>query len=176
MTNLTSTVKPRLKVRQRILSDFAHFVVLKSEGALIAQRQEDVRIALLDDVEQFGETDDNGNSWFELDEPVFTEAIEGRRIRYTWLKRERHLTPANPLPEPELAEDLLRKRGLWLSRKTETEIQRIQQDNPYVTISVSVDVEALAKAVLTGAVSDDEYEATLKEQKETFQFRPTDSH
>lgn len=174
----TTTIKRnrRTTASRNIRENFTHWFGLKSEADLISKRQADVRVDLLTAIEEYGEADENGSSWFEFDEPVVVTDGEGRTLQFSFLKRERHLTPANPLPEPELAEELLRKRKLWLSKSDERLINVVQQENPYVTITVAVDVDALAKAVLTGAISDEEYEATLTEQRESWQFRPLDRH
>ena len=154
---------------------FKQWLTVRDEGTVLGERQDDLRNRILGGIELTGEEDEKGNYWVDLPQPVEFVDHTGKKFIYTVLKRERHLRPANPTPDPESAEQLLRDKGLWLAEKDEKGIRNLQAQCPYVTISVTVDVDAVASAYFKGVISEEEYEQILVEQKESFQFRPSES-
>ena len=154
---------------------FSEWLTIKDEGSQLTERQGVLRDRILDTVSEVGEEDDKGNVWIDLPTPITFTDHKGKTFVYSVLKKERHLIPANPLPEADLAEDLLREKGLWLTDAQEKKIRDIQTACPYTTITVEVDVDAVAGAYFKNLISEEEYAALLRPQKESFQFRPSES-
>ena len=148
------------------------WLTIRDEAARLEDRIAVLRSRLMDSINEMGDEDDKGSTFLELTTPVEFQDHEGRTFKYTTLKRERHLRPANPMPDPDKAEALLRELGLWISKADEKTLRNLQMANPYVYISVSVDPDAVAQAYFKGVIDEDRYDACLVEQKESFQFRP----
>ena len=130
---------------------------------------------LKDALAEVGEEDDAGHKWFDLPEPVEFKDHTGKVFQYVSLKRERRLTPARPTPDPDKSEALLRKKGLWLTDAQEKMIRDLQVALPNVTISVDVDVDAVASLYYKDVLTEKEYDALLVPQKESFAFIPSES-
>lgn len=120
---------------------------------------------------QHGRADDRGSFELDLAEPIEFTDHEGVTHKYSMLKAEKHLLPARRLPVAEKAIKLLTRRHLWLSAEDKETINAIMVDCPFAKITVSLDVEAFAAAVFKDQITDAEYQATLQEQRESFQFR-----
>lgn len=165
----------RAKRSAPVVDWFTQWFEVKDEAEQLVERQGDLRVRLLDAVEEYGDVDENGSFWFDLPEVVTVKDHKGKIFKFSSLKKERHLRPANPTPDPELAEGLLRKKGLYLSAKQEKAIRDLKIACPYVNISVDVDPDAVANLLFKDLITEKEYEATLQEQKESFQFRPSES-
>jgi hypothetical protein len=166
---------PKVTKAQKIATNFKQWLVLRKEDDTIKAEIDTLRIGLLDDIAATGEPDENGHVWIDLPAPVeFTDA-KGRTVTYTSLKRELRKTPANPLPDPDKAEELLIEKDLWLTPKQEKTIRDLQVVLKFARIEVTVDVDAVAAAYFQGLISDDEYEEILTPVKETFAFQPATS-
>ena len=161
--------------RPNITVLFKNWRGIKDEVEVLGNRQEELRSRLLAAVEGYGETDEKGNQWLDFPTPIEFTDHDGRTYQYTALKRERHLTPANPTPDPEKVQDLLEKKGLWFSEKQTKQFQDLQLALPFLRLKIEVDVDAVGKAYFAGLITEAEYEACLREQKESFQFRPVES-
>jgi hypothetical protein len=176
-TNTTRKVARPARVTKasKLASDFRQWLTLRKEDDLIKGRVDELRKGLLDDILETGEKDEKGHVWVDLPAPIeFTDA-KGRTVTYTSLKRERRVSPANPTPDADLAEDLLREKGLWLTAKQEKAIKDLQVVLKFARISVEVDTDAVAAAYFQDLLSEEEYEGILIEQKETFAFQPATS-
>jgi hypothetical protein len=160
---------------QKILSDFKTWLTFRREDDLIKAEIDKKRISLLDDIEAEGVPDESGHVWFDLPEAVEWTDSKGRTVTYTSLKRELRKSPANPLPDPDDAEELLRQKGLWLTPKQEKTIKDLQVVLKFARIEVTVDVDAVAAAYFQGLITDDEYEEILTPVKEIFAFQPATS-
>lgn len=171
----TSPVNTKLAKTKAVTVWFKQWLEVGDQAEQLTERKGDLRERILDAVEEIGEPDDKGNVWLELPQVVGFENRKNKVFKYTLLKRERHLLPANPQPIPDLAEALLRKKKLWLTEKQEKAIRDLQLACPYIRISVDVDLDTFAGLVFKDAITDAEYDATLQEQKESFQFRPAES-
>lgn len=154
---------------------FQNWLEVRDEGEVLKARQADLRDRLVEVVAERGDEDDKGNAWFDLAEPITFTDWKGKTHQYTTLKRERHLTPAQPQPDPEAAEELLRTKDMWLTEKQLKAIRDIQLACPYAVITVDVDVDAVAAAWFKDIISEEEYASVLTPQRETFQFRPSES-
>jgi len=120
---------------------------------------------------QHGEPDEKGSYFLYFPRPLAFTDHTGKRFLFTAMKAERHLTPANPTPDPVLAEALLRKVGCWLTQAQQETLDAIAQANPYVRITVAVEPDALAMAVFRNIITERSYRRTLRPQQESFQFR-----
>jgi len=153
---------------------FRQWLETRDEVSVLEERTATLRQRLIDTIAERGEEDEKGSTWLDLPSPVEFTDHDGRSFRYTTLKRERHLRPAVPVPDPAKAEELLEEKGLWLTPAQARTIATLQVACPYAVISVSVDVDAVAGAYFKGIISEEEYSAILVEQKESFQFRPAE--
>lgn len=154
---------------------FEQWVVVKDEASVLGERQDDLHDRILDGITKLGVKDDKGSYWLDLPNPVQFTDHDGKVFKYTTLKRERHLSPAAPTPDPRKAEALLRKLKLWMKPDQEKALQALQDACPYLVFSVSIDPDALAKAYFSGRITESDYASCLREQKESFQFRPGES-
>lgn len=158
-----------------IVTWFRNFLAVKDEAAQLGERQATLRDRLIEEVAARGADDDKGNSWFELPEPVEFVDHKGKKFVYTDLKRERHLSPSKPTPDPDKSEVLLRKHKLWLTPEQEKAVQNLRVSCPYAVVSVEVDVDAVANAYFKNIITEKEYVSVLRKQVETFQFRPSEA-
>lgn len=156
------------------LSSFTEWLQIRDEAENLSDRQETLRQRILKWLAEKGEEDDKGSSYYELPQPLkFTDRF-GKVFLYKRLKRERHLTPADPPPDPELAEALLRKKKLWLTPAQEKQIRELQLALPYARLSLAVDPDAVAILFFKDIITEKEYEGILKKQTESFQFKPSE--
>ena len=167
---MTTTAKKTRK--PPITKWFIHWRELKDQAEVVADRQGDFRDDLVEAVQQFGAKDGEGHYFYELPSPVEFPDHNGRTFKYVTLKAERHLTPSQPTPDPEKAEALLKSKGLWISPQDQKILRDLRTRNPVVSIEVEIDPDAVAKLWYQDELTDAEYEGTLREQKETYQFRP----
>lgn len=123
-------------------------------------------------IEKRGAEDERGSQILPLSEPITFKTFDGKTKIYTALKRERHVTPAEPLPDPGKAVALLKRLKLWMSKDDEKLIKEIVLANRFVTITVEVDPDAVAKAYFEGLIDEDDYDAVLEEQRESWHFIP----
>lgn len=171
----TKRVAPKVPVAKSITNWFQQWRGVKDEVEQLGERQGELRDRLVDTIAEVGYEDEKGNWWFDFDEPISFTNHKGKVFQYTALKRERHLSPAQPTPDPAKAKTLLKKKGFWLTEEQEKAVKELKIQCPYAVISVAVDPDAVASLLFKDLISDKEYESTLKEQTETFQFRPAES-
>ena len=170
------TKKPATKdPKTGIVSWFKQYLVTNDDAKQITARATELKDRLKDALAEVGEEDDAGHKWFDLPEPVEFKDHTGKVFQYVSLKRERRLTPARPTPDPDKSEALLRKKGLWLTDAQEKMIRDLQVALPNVTISVDVDVDAVASLYYKDVLTEKEYDALLVPQKESFAFIPSES-
>lgn len=159
--------------RKRTISDtFNEWLTLRDRVALINERVSTLHDRLMTGCERHGQKDEKGSQLLPLAEPVEFKTHDGKVKIYTGLKRERYMTPAEPTPDSEKAERLLRRLKLWMSVADRKLLQELRIRNPYVVITVEIDTEAVAMANLKGLISDDDYDAILIQQEERFRFKP----
>jgi hypothetical protein len=158
-----------------IVRDFKHWLGVKDEAATLGERQTEMRDRLINSIKENGVEDDKGNLWLDLPEPVEFKDRKGKIFQYASLKRQRSMVPANPGPDPERTEVYLRKRGLWLKPEQEEMLDQIQIQCPYVTITVTVDTDAVAGAYFKGVIPPKMFDKLLVEQREQFSFIPSES-
>jgi hypothetical protein len=163
-----------VRTRRTVADVFRQWLTVSDEAKVLGERAEELRARLLEQCDARGAKDEKGSSFLNLTTPVEFKDYKGRVKVYTVLKRERHLTPAVPTPDPEKAEELLKRLKLWISKADEKVLTEIGMKNPYITISIDVDPDAVAQAYFKGLINDDDYDAILLEQKESFQFRPAE--
>jgi hypothetical protein len=174
-TKTTRRTATPTKKRPPITSWFSQWLSARDTAATFGDKQDELRVDILDAVTQFGDEDDKGNIWYQLPKPVEFTDRDGKKFVYTVLKRERHLTPREPLPDAEKSQALLEKKNLWLSEAQQKQIAAIQMACPYAVVSVQVDADAVAGAYFKDIITEAEYDSILGDQRETFQFRPAES-
>ena len=108
------TVSRVQRTRDRLTKRVISFLETKNEAAALTKRTADLRDLLIEQVAAQGEKDEKGNSFLKLPEQITFKDFNGKVFKYKFLKRERHLSPANPLPIPERAEELLKAKKLWI--------------------------------------------------------------
>lgn len=168
----TPTRRPTARSKaERAVTLFRQWLMVRDEAELLEERQGELRERLLSIVEAAGKPDDKGHQLLELSEPVRFKSHDGSTKTYRVLKREKHTTPAQPTPDRAKAVKLLKELRLWITPKHEKLLQEIGLSNPYVKITVDVDPDAVAQAYFKGLISEDQYDAILQEQKESWQFR-----
>ena len=160
--------------RQSVVSWFKQYLDVNDQAKQEAERATELKDRLKDALVKIGEPDDIGHRWLDLPDVIEFKDYKGKVHQYATLKRERRLSPSNPTPDPEKAEALLRKKGLWLTEAQEKAIRDLQVALPTVVISVDVDTDAVASLYYKDVLTEDEYESVLIEQKETFAFIPTE--
>jgi hypothetical protein len=163
--------KAAAKRKPPITAWFSQWLSAKDTAETFKEGQENLRVKVLDAVQEWGEEDADGHIFYDLPKPVEFTDRNGEVKIYTTLKRERHLTPAQPLPDAEKALALLKEKGLWLTEKELKVIQDLETRCPYAVISVDIDPDAVATAYYRDQLTEAEYEGILAEQRETFQFR-----
>jgi len=151
---------------------FKQWLTVSDEADLLEDRGAELKKRLLDTLVEHGEQDEKGSSFLEFTDPIEFTSHDGTTKIFTALKRERFVTPANPLPDPAKAEVLLRQLHLWPKPADEKVIKEFGIRNPYVKVTVTPDVDALAQAYFKGLISEEDYDACLVEQREGFRFRP----
>jgi hypothetical protein len=155
---------------------FPEWLAVRSQGRTLRKREDELKQGddgeggLKDAVMELGYEDENGSYIYDLPKAVEFQDENGNVLVYTALKAQRSLTPASPVPDPEMAEALLRKKGMWLSEVQEEQIRQLQMLAPLVTIHVEVDVDAVSAAYLKGVLTEKEYDSILQEQTERFSF------
>jgi hypothetical protein len=152
--------------RRNVVSIVRQFITTRDEIAQVTDRKEELRKRLLETVEEVGRQDADGHFWLQLPEPIEFKDYKGKVHIFDRVKRQRALVPANPRPDPEEAEKLLRKKGLWLSEEDEKRIARLRRTNRLFKVEVTLDTEAFSDLVFEGKISDKEYQRTLQEQTE----------
>lgn len=153
---------------------FKQWLQTKDEAVQLGERQATLRDRLLGQIDEQGFDDEKGNRWIELPQPVEFTDHKGKTFLYSLLKKQRSLTPANPTPDPEKAQALLEELDLWLSEKQQKLVRDLQIQCPYAVVSLDVDVDAVAGAYFKGIISEEQYEAILRPQRETFSFIPAE--
>jgi hypothetical protein len=169
----TATKRTATKRRpaDRVAAWFLQFLQAQDEVEVLEKRSKDLRDRILQVVETSGYEDDKGSRFLDLTQPVEFKDHEGNVTVFKVLKKERHLSPASPLPEPAKAEALLRTLKLWIKPAQEKTIKEIALANPYIKVSITVDPDAVAQAYFKGLITEEDYDAILVEQRESFQFR-----
>jgi hypothetical protein len=171
----TGSKRPAKLSSASVTNWFRQFLTVNDQSKQDAERAAELKDRLKDAVGELGDTDEKQNVWLDLAEPVEFKDHKGKVFVYTTLKRERRMTPAQPTPDPEKAEDLLREKKLWLTAAQEKVIRDLQTALPNVTISVDVDIDAVAALYFKNVITEKEYDAILVQQKETFAFIPSES-
>lgn len=166
----TTPSRPSRSPAERAVAYFRQWLTLSDEAEVCEERAQELRDRILKIVEKSGR-EDGGHQFLELSEPVKFKDHKGATKVYRVLKREKHVIPANPTPDREKALKLLKDMGLWLTPKQEKTLQEIGLSNPYVTISVNVDADAVAQMYFKELIDEATYDAILVEQKNSFQFR-----
>jgi hypothetical protein len=167
---------------------FKEWRALKGQNDQVTKRLNELRVGLTPDgkarpsddpqegsilaaIKEFGEEIEGGHFVWSFPNPV--EYTEGRKVHlYDSLKAERRLRPSAPTPDPELAEDLLREKGLFMTEEQEQHLAALRISCPNVIITVEPDVDALSALYLKKIISESEYESTLFEQREEWAFVP----
>ena len=153
------------------LKKFKEWRALYGQEKMITARKTLLRDDMREALQSLGAQDDTGSFFWQFRAPEVV--TEGRKTHvYTGLKCERRLVPANPTPDPELAEDLLRDKGLWMSPEQEKMLEALRISCPNVTFVVEPDVDAVSALYLKKTISEEEYEATLVDQQEQWAFVP----
>ena len=153
------------------LKVFKEWRALKGEAGIIADRQDGLRDDLRDNIRDFGEEDPETGSYywyFKTPYEYIEPAKPGKKPihhLYTALKAERRLIPAAPTPDPAKAEELLRKKGLWMTQEQEITLAALRLSCPNVTFNVSLDVDAVTILYIQKKVTEKEYQSILVEQK-----------
>jgi hypothetical protein len=177
-TKTTPTRRPAKRrpasPKTSITNWFRQWLDIRDTVDQLGERTDTLRLRILDTLTEAGDEDEKGNFWIDLTEPVEFKDHKGKVFQYTKLKKERHLRPAQPTADPEKAEALLRKKNLYLTAAQEKVIRDLRIACPYVTISVDIDPDAVAQLWFKDIINEREYESTLVEQKESFQFRPSE--
>lgn len=153
---------------------FKEWRALKGQDKMITDRMTHLRDDMRDNIKELGEEVEGGHYFWDFRTPV--EYSEGKATYvYTGLKAERRLVPSAPTPDPELAEDLLRKKGMWMTEEQEKTLQALAIACPNVSITVEPDIDAVSVLYLKKAISEKEYESVLVEQKEQWAFVPQEA-
>ena len=168
----TATRKPRPRA-DAIIKQFRSWLEAKDQAVVLGALQGGLRERLVETIKDRGDADDKGNVWLDLPEPVEFTDHDGKTFVYTTLKNERHVS--KPTVDVEKAEELLRKKKLWLTPAQEKAVVDIQTQCPYVTIGVSIDLDALEGALFKKIITPAQYESILYEAKVSTQFRPQES-
>lgn len=168
---VTRTARP---ARLNVLETFREWTQHKARADRETERQNVLRDRLKEYILAHGEVDSNKSRYIDLPEPVLVKDGKGKVSRFVTIKAQRSLTPANPVPQPEEAEALLREKNLWLTPQQEKIIRDLAVAVPYAIISVDVDPDAVTRLLFNGLITDKEYEATLPEQRENFSFIPVE--
>lgn len=164
--------RTRRRPADRISAWFRQWLVVSDEADQLEERAGVLKARLMKACEDQGQEDEKGSLFIDLTTPVTFKDHEGDVKRYVTLKREKYVSPATPLPDPEKAEKLLRRMKRWLKPADEKALKEIGINNPYVKITVTVDVDALAQAYFKGLISEEDYDACLVEQKTNYRFKP----
>jgi hypothetical protein len=159
---------------------FKEWRTCKGEDAVLAARMTPLRDNLRDAVKELGEEIDGGHFVWYFKTPIkYTDpALPGKpRVThvYTGLKAEKRLVPSAPVPDPELAEALLKKKNLWMTQEQENALAALQISCPNVAFTAEVDIDAVATLYKRGKLSEKEYESTLEEQKIQWAFVPIEA-
>lgn len=162
------------------LKRFAEWLAVRSQGKTLKAREDELRIGsdpdvyggMLGMVMELGEQDDKGSYFVDLAKPYEFQDEKGNVVVYTGIKAQRSLKPSRPTPDPELAETLLRKKGLWLNDGQMEMINQLRLAARFVRIEIEVDTEMVAQAYTDKILSADEYDSILMEQTENFAFVP----
>lgn len=164
------------KSEPRLVRRFKEWLVTRDEADQLADRKDVLRQRLLDELAEHSETytDEKGNVWYDLPVPVTFKNRQGKVFKFSSLKRERRLSPAQPQPEEDKAIAVLKKKKLWLTADQEKVIQELQIACPFAVVSVDLDRNAFAAAVFKKQITPDQYESTLQEQKEFSAFIPVE--
>ena len=157
---------------------FKEWRALKGEAGVIETRQNGLRDDMRDNIRDFGEEDPETGSFFytfKIPYEYIEPAKPGKKPihhLYTGLKAERRLIPADPTPDPAKAEELLRRKGLWMTEEQERHLAALKISCPNVVFSVSLDTEAVAILYIQRRITEKEYKSVLIEQKVQWAFVP----
>ena len=156
---------------------FKEWRTLQGQNKQVAKRLDDLRkgedgqSGLLGAIKEYGEEIEGGHFIWIFPQPV--EYTEGRKVYlYEGLKAERRLIPSAPTPDPELAEEMLRDKGLWMTEDQEKMLDALRLSCPNVVFTAEPDTDAFSALYLKKVITEKEYESTLVEQKEQWAFVP----
>lgn len=167
MPTATRTRRPRFG---SIVASFKEFLVTRDQAQHLSGHQDELRLKLLDEIEAKGRQDDDGHIWLTLDEPIEFTDHTGKTHVYTELKNQLSLVPARPQPDLEKAEELLKKKGLWLTTEQLKLIRRLVSTLPLFDVTVELNPERFGDLVFSKQITDKEYRATLQEQTQKISF------
>jgi len=177
-TGTRRPAEPKVKTTS-VVGWFKQYLTVNESAKTDGRRADELKGRIKGALPTIGEKDEKGNFWFDLPSAIEHETVDSKGnkkvLQYTTLKAERRLSPATPTPDPEKAEDVLRAKGLWLTKEQEKAIRDLQTAVPNATITVEVDVNAFASLYYKDVLTEEEYEDTLVEQTETFAFIPSES-
>lgn len=166
----------------RLTEAFTEWLNMKRQSDVSTQRKDQLRDAMMVVLERSGEEDEKGSLYIDLPEPV--EYIEpgkpgkdgrpgaAKIHQYTSLKRQKALRPAEPTPDPDLALELLKEKGLWLTAKQQKALQELQLSCPYARVEIEVSPDAVAELYYKELITEEEYDSILVEQKVVWSFIP----
>ncbi len=167
----TQTRRPRFG---SVAGTFKQWLGVRDQKDQLTAEQDELRLKLLDRVLKSGHKDDNGHYWIDLDEPIEFTDFKGKTKIFSRLKNQLSLVPARPQPDPDLAEALLKKKGLWITPEQEKLIRRLRSTLSLFDITVELNPDRFSDLVFTKEISDKEYESTLQEQTEKVSFIPVE--
>lgn len=173
-TRTRNANKPDGPTRVNLAAKFKQWLAVRDQADQTKERQDQLRLELLAEVARRGKKSAEGHVFFELAEPIEFKDRKGKVKIFSSLKRQFALRPANPVPDLDLAEDLLREKDLWLSEKDEENFRKLRARFPLFKIDVSLDIDAYADLVFKRKITDAEYEATLAPQQEVYSFIPVE--
>lgn len=138
----TGTRKNGGLTNSTLLEWVRQWVTVKGERESLESREKEMKERLKEAVQTYGYTDDKGHTYLDLPEPVDD---------YVRLQRQRRVQQSI---DEESALSLIRKHGL--------------QDR-CITYQPVIDQDELRKAVFTGDITEEEFDALI-EEKENFAF------
>lgn len=162
--------KEEPKQRPNFAERFRNWIAVKDQTAMLQDTLDGNKKALMDDIAEWGEVDEKGSQFVDLEEPISFTDRKGKTFVYRTLKRQRSLTPKDPTPDDAKTEALLKKKGMWLSEAQEKQLTQLRIALRFARITVEVSPDAVAEAYFEGLISEKEYESLLVEQKEGWSF------
>ena len=168
------------KARPDFKKPFLRWLNVRDAATELSEEQQALRDEITGILQEFGYTDDNGHHYIDLPEPISFKdhdrpGKEGKGHVYTTLKLERHLIPAQPTPDPELAESYFKRKRKWITARDKETLEALQAKYPFLTLSVDIDTDAVTKMYFADSISEAEYTKMLIPQREQYQFKPSEA-
>lgn len=150
---------------------FREWRALQGQEKMIKARKDLLRDNMRDNIRELGDEAEGGHVFWNFRTPV--EYTEGKATHvYNGLKAEKRLVPANPTPDPDLAEELLREKSLWMTPDQERMLDALRLSCPNITFTVEPDIDAVSALYIKKVLTEKEYQATLPEQVVQWAFVP----